>query len=77
MKQLLMTSILALASTPAFAHPGAHDHLAGWQGAGEHLLGSPFHQLLLVVAVSGLVLAVSLVRKSKKTTRKQPVERRS
>ncbi|QFS99855.1 hypothetical protein FIV06_20675 [Labrenzia sp. THAF191b] len=77
MKQLLTTSILALASTPALAHPGAHDHLAGWEGAGEHLLGSPFHQLLLVVAVSGLVLAVSLVRKSKKTTRKQPVERRS
>ena len=77
MKQLLMTSILVLASTPAFAHPGAHDHLTGWQSAGEHLLGSPFHQLLLVVAVSGVVLAVSLVRKSKKTTRKQPLERRS
>ncbi|MEE4013696.1 hypothetical protein V1T76_16630 [Roseibium sp. FZY0029] len=71
MKQLVMTSLLAVASAPALAHPGEHDHLTGLQSAGEHLAGSPFHQLMLVAAIGGLVLIFSLFRQSRKAKKQQ------
>lgn len=70
MKQFVTTTVFALATTPAVAHPGAHDHLTGWDSAGNHLLSSPFHQVLVAAAIGGLVLAVSLVRQARKN-RKQ------
>ncbi|WP_417709328.1 hypothetical protein [Roseibium aggregatum] len=72
MKQLVMTSLLAVASTPALAHPGEHDHLTGLESAGEHLLGSPFHQLMFVAAIGGLVLIFSLVRQARKQRNSKP-----
>jgi hypothetical protein len=77
MKQLVTTSLLAVASTPALAHPGAHDHLTGLENAGAHLLGSPFHQLMVVAAIGGLVLLVSLVRQSSQTKKKLAAKRTS
>jgi hypothetical protein len=71
MKQLVMTSLLAVASTPALAHTGEHDHLTGLESAGEHLLGSPFHQLMFVAAIGALVLIFTLVRQSRKARKQQ------
>ncbi|MGX1496970.1 hypothetical protein ACSSV1_002006 [Labrenzia sp. MBR-25] len=77
MKQLVMTSLLAVATTPALAHPGEHDHLTGLESAGEHLLGSPFHQLMFVAAIGGLVLIFSLVRQARKAKKQQAAGRAS
>lgn len=63
MKPFLTLFSLALMNVPAFAHPGAHDEISGWTSASEHLLGSPFH-VLVIVATLGAGLAALAVKRS-------------
>ncbi len=61
MKTALRLAALAAASAPAsaLAHPGAHDHVEG--GLLAHMLESPFHLAIVVLALGFAVYGVSQV----------------
>lgn len=71
MKPFLTFTVLALTSVPALAHPGAHDDIAGWHAAADHLIGSPFHAALIVVAAAGAVAIGIALKKSRSSRTKQ------
>mgnify|MGYP003459115534 CR=1 FL=1 len=51
MKQLGVAGLALLASNAAFAHPGSHGGLGGWEPV-THFLASPYHLIGLVVLAS-------------------------
>lgn len=61
MRAALRLAVLAAASAPvsALAHSGAHDHVEG--GLLAHMLESPFHLAIVVLALGFAVYGVSQV----------------
>lgn len=66
MKKIAYMLPIAAAPGTALAHPGNHNHMTSFTQAVDHLMRSPFHAGLSVLALGATVYGIQALRKRQK-----------